>query len=85
MATLKSSLTRIGNSQGIRIPKAIVEQLGLQHGVELEVENNQLVVRPLKRVRQGWAEAAKAMHDAGEDKLLDPETPTAFDEKEWTW
>jgi hypothetical protein len=39
-------------------------------------------VHPLNKVRQGWAEAAKAMHEAGEDNLLDSETPTVFDEKE---
>jgi antitoxin MazE len=85
MAALRTPLTRIGNSQGIRIPKAIVEQLGLQHEVELEVEKNHLVVRPVKKVREGWAEAAKAMHEAGEDKLLLPDTPNDFDDKEWTW
>jgi antitoxin MazE len=85
MAALKTTLTRIGNSQGIRIPKSIVEQLGLHKGVELEVKKDYLVVRAVKKPRQGWAEAAKSMNEAGDDQLLDPLTVTEFDDKEWTW
>ena len=85
MAALKTTLTRIGNSQGIRIPKSIVEQLGLHKEVELEVEKDHLVLRAVKKPRQGWAEVAKSMNKAGDDQLLDPLTVTEFDDKEWTW
>ncbi len=85
MPALRLPLTRIGNSRGVRIPKAIVEQLGLEGGVEMEVENGQLILRPARRPRQGWAEALQAMHRAGEDELLTPETPTRFDDEEWEW
>jgi antitoxin MazE len=85
MAALKTTLTRIGNSQGIRIPKSIIEQLGLHKEVELEIEKDHLIVRAVKKSRQGWAEAAKSMNKAGDDQLLDPLTVTEFDDKEWTW
>ena len=35
--------------------------------------------------RAGWAEAFRAMAEAGDDKLLDEPTPTKFDEEEWEW
>lgn len=35
--------------------------------------------------RSGWSDAFKAMAEAGDDKLLDPGTPTTFDEEEWEW
>jgi len=35
--------------------------------------------------RAGWAEAMRAMAEAGDDKMLDVPTPTKFDEKEWEW
>jgi antitoxin MazE len=44
-----------------------------------------LVVWQVRRVREGWAEAARAMAARGEDGLLDPPTPTVFDRDEWEW
>lgn len=43
---LKARIVRIGNSQGIRIPKALLEQTGLADQVELLVRGSQLVIRP---------------------------------------
>ena len=40
---------------------------------------------PARRAREGWTEAAQAMAGRGEDVMLDPETPTTFDEAEWEW
>lgn len=35
---MRANILRIGNSQGIRIPKVLIEQGGLGAEVELEVE-----------------------------------------------
>ena len=35
--------------------------------------------------RAGWAGAARRMRERDEDQLLDPTTPTRFDQKEWKW
>lgn len=86
MPALRLPLTRIGNSRGVRIPKAIVEQLGLEGGVEMEVENDQLILRPAKRPRQGWAEAFEAMHPPGRGgRTPYARDPTRFDDEEWEW
>ncbi len=47
-------ITKWGNSQGIRIPKKYLEQLGLKVGdkVELKVENGKLVIIPMKQKRK---------------------------------
>ena len=82
---MRASIIRIGNSRGLRIPRALLEACGIRDIVELTVENGSLVVRPAHLVRAGWAEAAHAMAERGEDYLLDPETPTTFDETEWEW
>lgn len=64
----------IGNSKGIRIPKAILEQCEITEAVELRLENKHIVLRPVKaRPRQGWATAAEQMHQAGDDELLIPD------------
>ena len=83
---LQARIVQIGNSRGIRIPKTLIEQLGLREQVELEVSSGQLIVRPIKEVaRQGWEEQFRAMAASGDDALLDEETATSWDDEEWEW
>jgi len=57
---MRTNLTRIGNSWGIRIPKPFLEQAGLGSTVELLVEKGRLVIRPDRAPRQGWEEAFRS-------------------------
>ena len=82
---MKTRLVRIGNSRGVRIPKPLLDQVGLEDEVELGVVENGIVIRAAGAPRAGWAEAAKLAHERGEDGLLDEPTPTRFDESEWEW
>ena len=82
---MRARIVRIGNSRGIRIPKAVIDECGLGDIVELSVEHGSVVIRPAELPRQGWDEAFKRMAEAGEDALLDPELATEFDALEWQW
>jgi antitoxin MazE len=83
---MKARLVRIGDSRGIRLPEAVIEQAGLTDEVELEVRGAMVVITAAKkRARAGWAEAARELRSRGADRLLDPATPTAFEETEWQW
>jgi antitoxin MazE len=82
---MKATLVKIGNSRGVRIPKAIIEQTGMSDEIEMEVRGSQLVIRAANHPRAGWDEAFAAMAARGDDKLLDPSTPTEWDETEWEW
>jgi antitoxin MazE len=82
---MKASIIKIGNSQGVRIPKPIIEQCGFANEVELEVHNHALVIRSLRHPRQDWEEAFKAMAESGDDRLLDAATETKWDKEEWEW
>jgi antitoxin MazE len=82
---VEAKIIRIGNSQGIRIPKPLLEQARLSGAVQLIAENNQIIIRSLRQPREGWAEQFAEMARLGEDQLLDQEIPTEFDENEWTW
>lgn len=84
---MKTSVIRIGNSRGIRIPKTLLEQCHLRDEVELEVKDDHLVVRPIPKPRRGWGEAFRRMHEQGDDALLDKEylPSTRWDETEWEW
>ncbi len=81
---MKTKLVRIGNSRGIRLPKLLIEQAGLEDDVELELQGGTVVIRPLASTRAGWAEAAAALAATG-GGLLDPIVATDFDRDEWAW
>ena len=84
---MKTKIVRIGNSQGIRIPKSLLHQCHLDGPVEVDVQGNQLVVRSASRPRSGWDESFRAMHQAGDDRLLDREgaSTSRWDREEWHW
>ena len=81
----KARIIRIGNSRGLRLPKALIELAELSDEVELSAEPGRLIVQSVHEPRVGWADAAKRMRAAGDDVLLDEATSTRFDDEEWTW
>jgi antitoxin MazE len=82
---MKTRLVRIGNSRGVRIPKPLLEQAGLDDEVELRVVEEGIVIAAARAPRAGWESAARLAHERGEAGLLDEPTPTQFDETEWEW
>ena len=83
-SSVKARIVPIGNSQGVRIPKPLLEHAGLDGDVELHAESGRIVIAAARRARAGWAEAAQQLRARGEDGLL--QTPaTAFDAEEWEW
>ena len=82
---MKTRLVRIGNSRGVRVPKPWIEEVGLTDEVEIRVQDGGILISPLRAARSGWEEAARALRATGGDELLDPPTPTRFDEEDWQW
>jgi antitoxin MazE len=84
---MKTRIIRIGNSQGVRIPKLYLQQTGLGEEVELEVQDGEIVIRSTEHPRQGWAEAFRAMAKQGDDELLDEgvTNQSSWDKAEWEW
>jgi antitoxin MazE len=79
------NVVRIGNSQGIRLPKALLETIHAEKKLDVEVENNKIILRPVhSSSRQDWSEKFKQMHKKGEDKLL---MHDVFDDEDggWEW
>ncbi len=54
---MQVKLITIGNSKGVRIPKAILQQVGWQDSAELEVRGDSIILRPCRSPRAGWDEA----------------------------
>jgi len=83
---MKARIIQIGNSRGVRLPKALLEQAQLTDEVQIEAEANQIVIRSAHAPREGWNEAFRLMAERGDDKLPDePASLTAFDGAEWEW
>ncbi len=84
---MRARIVRIGNSRGIRLPKALLDECQLGEVVDLAVEDGVLVVRPVITARAGWDDAFAAMAQAGDDVLLDADAPAAtdWDASEWEW
>jgi antitoxin MazE len=84
---MKARIVKIGNSQGIRIPKLLLERSNLAEEVELEAQDHQLIIRSARRPRQDWESAFRAMAERSDDELLDKNglAQTQWDEDEWQW
>lgn len=82
---MKTTIRKMGNSQGVLIPKPFLAQLGLEKEVEMEVENDAIVLRrPRNKARQGWADASKLLAQSGDDGLVMGEFDNA-DDSEFEW
>lgn len=79
---MKTRLVRIGNSRGLRLPKPLLDQVGLEDEVEIRIEAGALIIAPAASPRAGWAEAAAKYGPSG---LLDAPAATRFDDAEWAW
>jgi antitoxin MazE len=86
---MKIDIIKIGNSKGIRLPKAILEQCGLGAKAELEVRGREIVLRAVKRrPRDGWTRAfakATAEHGVPEERMPLGHFANEFDDSDWTW
>jgi len=87
MRTIHVKIRRIGNSQGVVIPKPVLAQLGLDDGAgaDMTIEDGALILRrPASPARTGWAEAARRIAETGDDELVMGEFGNAED-SELVW
>lgn len=84
---MKTNIVRIGNSKGIRLPKSVLEQCQLKDTVEIEVEGNALIVRPVRAPRGNWSQAFAKMAGYKDDTMFDQDAKSAteWDRREWRW
>jgi antitoxin MazE len=84
---MKTAIRKMGNSQGVIIPKPLLTEIGAAANdhVDIKVENGRIVIAPLNcDPRAGWAEDSKRLAKAGEDSLVWPEFSNTGDENlEW--
>ncbi|OIP56993.1 MAG: hypothetical protein AUK54_00895 [Helicobacteraceae bacterium CG2_30_36_10] len=85
-----TTLTKIGNSQGIRIPKILIQQAHLENvNLELEVLENGLLIKPVNNTdRDTWKENITKVLSKNEglqdDGLLE-DLLNDNDLEDWQW
>ncbi len=82
---MEVAIRKMGNSQGVLIPKPILAQLGLDKVVDMQVRAGVIELRPVhSSPRAAWAVDAQRLAEQGDDALVWPEDPLSSDE-EWVW
>lgn len=67
---MEVSIIKIGNSKGLRLNKVILERYNITDKIELILEKEQIILRPISEPRRGWDKAFQKMHENGDDQLL---------------
>ena len=82
---MKTTIRKLGNSQGVLIPKPLLAQAGLENEAEMTIEDGCIILRaPRSVLRAGWAEAAQKIAKQGDDELVWPYFLNAVD-ADWEW
>lgn len=81
---MQASIIQIGNSRGLRLPKAVLNRYHITDKVEMILEEGQIILKPIQiKPREGWEAAFSAMHREGDDVPLFPDV--FDDEQEESW
>lgn len=67
---METSIIKIGNSKGLRLSKTILEKYNITEKVELILENEQIIIKPIDKPRKNWENQFKKMSENKDDKLL---------------
>lgn len=79
---MQVAIRKMGNSQGVLIPKPILAEVGLEGAADLQVRNGVIEIRPVRRdPREGWAQDAQRIAGQGGDALVWPELANEGDDQ----
>lgn len=67
MKTVELTVTRIGNSRGVRLPAEVLRRYRIKNTVIMEERPDEIVLRPKHDKKLSWQETAITMAAAGED------------------
>lgn len=82
---MKAQIIQIGNSQGIRIPKMMLEETGLSGEVDLQLTPEGILIRNLNKPRGDWDAIFKKFAEADDDLQVQDGSGAEFERKEWQW
>ena len=70
---IRTRLIKIGNEQGIIIPQSLLDQFDLGQEVELELQEEQIIIRNIHSVHYDWEDRFQVIAERGEEQLLTTE------------
>jgi antitoxin MazE len=78
--TMQISVVKIGNSKGIRLTKTLLDKYQITDKVELVLEHDHIVLKPVAVPRKNWEVAFAEMHRNEDDTLL---IDSVFEDENW--
>lgn len=82
---MKSQIVQIGNSQGVRIPKALLEETKISGEIEMEVHPDGILIKNIKKPRGDWDARFRAAVESDDDLSHNGHPATRFEKREWQW
>jgi antitoxin MazE len=82
---MKTQIIQIGNSQGIRIPKVLLEESGIKGEVGLELCPEGILIKNIEMPRARWDAIFRALVEVEDDEAHEQHLATEFETKEWQW
>jgi antitoxin MazE len=67
---MEVSVIKIGNSKGIRLSKTVLEKYDIRGSVDLIMDKDQIILKPISEPRKGWEKAFREMANSEDDRLL---------------
>ena len=78
--TMQVSLIQVGNSKGISLSKELLDKYQITDKLELVLENDYILLKPVAEPRKNWEASFVEMHKNGDDRLL---IDTVFEDENW--
>lgn len=82
---MKAQIIQIGNSQGIRIPKLMLEEARISNEVELRLHPDGILIRSASQPRSGWEESFRELAENDDNELIETPSASDFEQREWKW
>ncbi len=67
---MEISVIKIGNSRGIRLSKTLLDRYNIKDTVDLIMDKEQIILKPISKPRKGWENAFKKMAKNNDDNWL---------------
>ena len=67
---METSIIKIGNSKGLRLNKTILDKYQIKDKVEIILENDKIILKPIETPRKGWEEEFKEAAENGDGQLM---------------
>ena len=79
VVTMQLNIVKVGNSRGLRFPKAVLDEYQIGETVELKLKDGFIELRPTKDVRKDWkSKLAELSTDPNEEERI----PDVFEDEE---